>query len=559
MTINLKRNVFEEILKNITEAVVITDTEGIITWINGAFSNLTGYNEEYLIGKNSNILVSDMYGENFYDDLWRKTVKDGKYAGEMWLRTDFKKDKLVYLNTFNIKETNGDIIYTTIIKDMTQSKANEDKIHYLEYVDSLTGLYNRHYFMSKLKNEIHRAKLNDDRLAILYFDLDGFKRVNDTLGHSIGDKLLLSFSNKIKKYIKDIDTLARLGGDEFVVLLSQLKNDANIDKIAKRIISMFEDPFLVDNNKLFISASIGIAVFPDDGNSAEILIRNADIAMYRAKNNKNLIYKRYDQGMQQGIDEQFKLGNDLRGAISRKELELHYQPIIDIETNKIVSAEALLRWNHKNLGSISPNKFIPVAENIGLINKIGEWVLLKACKQNVKWQLQGYRPITICVNISVKQLEKIDFVSTVKNILVETGLHPKYLELEITESISMKNIKEIIEILSQLENLGIKLSIDDFGTGYSSLGQLKNLSISKLKIDRSFISEINEGNNNTAIISAIIAMANNLDLKIVAEGIETYEQLKFLKDNKCQLGQGYLFSKPVNKIKFEDLLKNNKE
>ena len=442
---------------------------------------------------------------------------------------------------------------------MTQSKAKEDKIHYLKYRDSLTGLHNRHYFISKLKNEIYCAKESNERLAILYFDLDGFKRVNDTLGHSIGDKLLFSFANKIKKYIKEIDTLARLGGDEFVVLLSRLKNDTNIDKIAKRIISIFDEPFLVDNNKLFISASIGISVFPDDGNSAEILIRNADIAMYRAKNNKNLIYKRYTHEMQHDIDEQFKLGNDLRSAISRQELEIYYQPIIDIETNNIVAAEALLRWNHNKLGLISPSKFIPVAENIGLINNIGEWVLLEACKQNIKWQKQGYKPIVICVNISVKQLEKPDFVSIVKNILDDTGINAKYLELEITESISMKNIDEIIKILSQLESLGIKLSIDDFGTGYSSLGQLKKLSINKLKIDRSFISEISDTNNSTAIVSAIIALANNLELKIVAEGIETNEQLKFLKDNKCQYGQGYLFSKPINSANFENLLNNSEK
>lgn len=433
----------------------------------------------------------------------------------------------------------------------------ENTIKYLSSRDSLTGLYNREFFIECLNNEISKAQIKEEKFAIIFLDLNGFKKINDTLGHFTGDKILKLISLELMKHIGNTNIISRFGGDEFFILLPSISDAEEVISVAKEIVNIFHEPFIIDKNQMYISTSIGVVIYPENGLSCETLIKNADIAMYKAKEEKKNSIQFFDICMNEEVSEQFTLGNYLHDALKNEEFLLYYQPIIDISTGKMAAAEALLRWNHPKEGFIPPDRFIPVAENMGLICSIGEWVLRTACRQNKQWQDKGYKPIIISVNVSVKQLEQNNFVELVANILNETQLSPEYLELEITESVSASDINNIIRVLNNLKNLGVKLSMDDFGTGYSSLGNLKKLAISKLKIDKSFIDDIDEQENNAEIASAIIALAKNLKLLVVAEGIEVERQLSFLKENSCHMAQGYLFSKPVDCTSFEKLLKES--
>lgn len=452
---------------------------------------------------------------------------------------------------FGIKETEHNNLC-----EITKQRLR-DTIKYLSSTDSLTGLYNREFFIDSLNNEISKAFIKKEKFAIIFLDLNGFKKINDTLGHFTGDKILKLISLELMKYMGDTNLISRFGGDEFVILLPNISNVEEVINVAKEILNIFDQPFTIDKNHMYISTSIGVVLYPENGLNCETLIKNADIAMYKAKENNRNSIQVFDSCMKEEVNEQFILGNYLHDALRNKEFLVYYQPIIDINTGKIAAAEALLRWNHPKLGFIPPDKFISVAENMGLIYSIGEWVLRTACRQNKLWQSEGYNPILISVNVSVKQLEQKNFVELVSNILDETELSPEYLELEITESVSAGDINKIIKVLNNLKDLGVKLSMDDFGTGYSSLGNLKKLAISKLKIDKSFIDDIDEEVNNAEIASAIIALAKNLNLMVVAEGIEVERQLSFLKENSCHMAQGYLFSKPVNCSSFEKLLRDS--
>lgn len=551
-----KLKLFEKVLAKNTEGIVITDREGNIEWVNNAFTNMTGYTSIETIGKNIIKLKSKRYDNVFCKKAWKIILNKGIWSGEI-LNKD--KNGEIYnhlLTAYSIKDEYNNIInFIGIIKDITEKKKKEEKIKYMSFRDNLTDLYNRTFFIYKLDNEI--SKNLNKNLSVLYLDLDDFKNINDTLGHSFGDKVLQEFVIRIKQCVRDVDTVARIGGDEFIILMQQYENKMRYINTANCILNSLRNPIVVNKKKLEISVSIGIAEYPNDGKNAEALIKNAEIAMYKAKENKNIYEKRislYYSDMDEKIKEDFLLSNHIRYAIEKKELSIYYQPIIDISTEKIVGAEALLRWKHPKFGFISPEKFIPIAEKNGLIDKIGSWVLENSCRQNKEWQDKGYSPIKISVNISVNQLRQKSFPKSVFDILRKTNFDSKYLELEITESISAENIKNIEKILHNLEKLGISLSIDDFGTGYSSLGQLKKLPISKLKIDKSFINDIDNEHNNTEIALAIITMAKSLNIKVVAEGIETKRQLEFLKDNKCEFGQGYLFSRPVDSTEFEKIL-----
>ncbi|TCO70041.1 EAL domain-containing protein [Marinisporobacter balticus] len=547
---------FAKALENNTEGIMITDKEGSISWANVAFTQITGYCFDEVIGKNPRILKSDKHTNKFYKQMWDAILKEGKWKGEIFNKHKNGQIYTQWLNIYSIKDENNQIThFTAIISDITERKKKEEKIEYMAFRDALTGLYNRTFFINQLNHEI--SKTQNENIAILFLDLDDFKRINDTLGHSVGDKVLKEVSVIIKKCVREIDWVARIGGDEFMILLSQLQNKTMPSDIANYIINALNEPVRVDKKSLRISVSIGISQYPKDGKDAETLIKNADIAMYKAKENKNTDKKHsmlFHPSMDKEVNQEFLLSNHLRYAIEKKELYIYYQPIVEVHTEKIVAAEALLRWKHPEFGLISPEEFIPVAEKTGLINEIGKWVLKNACIQNKRWQNQGYSSLTICVNISVNQLKQKEFPQLVGNILNEINFDPKYLELEITESISTENVENIENILYDLKRLGISLSIDDFGTGYSSLAKLRQLPISKLKIDKSFISDIDDQLTNIQIPSAIIAMAKSLNIKVVAEGIETKKQLECLKDLACEFGQGYLLSPPVDKDSFERIL-----
>ncbi len=443
---------------------------------------------------------------------------------------------------------------------------SEQRLHRLAYFDSLTELPNRHFFQEHLQKMISLANRQKLKLGVLFLDLDGFKRINDTLGHHAGDLVLQATGERLRNTLRSSDvftrptttlvgdSLARLGGDEFTVLLSTIGLNEDAATVAERIRLCLSESLTINNQELFTTTSIGIAIFPEDGNTADELLKNADLAMYYAKNSGGNTYRYFSTKMTEIAQRRLAVENNLRRAIERDELDLHYQPQLDLETGKYCGVEALLRWSCKELGQVSPAEFIPLAEDTGLIIGIGEWVLRKACQQIKTWQAQGVALNRVAVNVSVIQLLNKDFPSLVKEVLAETRLEPKILELELTESALVSDEISILNVLHKLKKIGVQLAIDDFGTGYSSLSRLKNFPIDCLKIDQSFVGEIGENLVNTSIVSAIIAMAEGMDVKVIAEGVETEVQLAFLKKKQCSEVQGYFLSRPLPAMQAEEFL-----
>lgn len=449
------------------------------------------------------------------------------------------------------------------LRNTLAAKAYQDR---LTYYDMLTGLPNRRMFMDRLVWSLQHAKRHDKSAAVLHVDLDRFKQINDTLGHRVGDSLLHGVGQRLVQCVRAIDTvkalnvqdsqtsLSRFGGDEFTILLPDLARAEDAAHVARRILTALEEPFYIEAHEIFVTPSIGIAVFADDGEDAETLLKHADIAMYHAKQHGRNTYEFYSRKMNVRSLERLELENQLRRALERDELRLFYQPKVNIRTGQIIGAEALLRWHHPERGMVSPGEFIPLAEETGLIVLLGEWVLTTACKQNKAWQAAGLGCTRIAINVSMRQFDEGKFLQTVHEVLHSSGLDPQYLTLELTESMLMGNAKENVNMLHRLKEMGVKLSIDDFGTGYSSLSYLKQFPLDELKVDRSFVSEIQPEVDDAPLVTAIIAMAHGLGLTVVAEGVETECQLAFLRNRGCDEYQGYLCSKPVPEGEFATLL-----
>ena len=440
------------------------------------------------------------------------------------------------------------------IKRKIDSTEIEKKVYY----DQTTGLTNKLLFNDRLQQSMHDAKRNKTQIAILFIDLDNFKYVNDSMGHSAGDKLLKLVSVRLKKALRKTDTISRWGGDEFTIILPKIKDFNDIRILCKRILNKDLNNIVVDNQELRITASIGIAIYPQDGEDVETLVKNADAAMYRAKDKGKNRYSFFKPEMNKEITERISNENNLFKAIQKEEFLLLFQPQIDLKTNKIIGFESLIRWNSPDKGVLSPYKFIPIAEETDLIIPLGEWVIRETCKQNKKWHNMGVT-LTCAVNISAKQFLRSNLVNLIKDILNETQLDPKYLELELTETILMEDIEKTVNILNRLKKMGVKISIDDFGTGYSSLSYLKQFPIDTLKIDQSFISPINADfiDKNFTIANIVIDLGHKLGMKVIAEGVETEGQIKFLKKYACDKIQGYIISEPVNEIEFNLLLKKD--
>jgi diguanylate cyclase (GGDEF)-like protein len=459
-------------------------------------------------------------------------------------------------------------LYYVVVIMIKKRKASENEIKYLAYFDSLTTLPNRASFKGRLRLALDEAEKKDITGAVLFMDIDEFKRINDTLGHDVGDELLKQVSTRLTlqmrqgdaislssgKEIKDIVT--RLGGDEFTILLTDIKNKKSAGLVANRILEHISQPFNLNDHEVYVTSSIGIAVFPRDGADVDKLLKYADTAMYHAKSMGKNNYQFYNEKMSFQNEKRLDLEEKLHQALEKNEFKLYYQPQIDAKTNKIVSAEALIRWQQSELGMIMPNDFIPLAEETGQIFKIGEWVINEACRQNKQWQMQGLEKIRIAVNLSGLQFMQDDLCETINAVLVDTELKPECLELEITESIMMRNIDQTISIIKNFTDMGISVSVDDFGTGYSSLSYLKKFPLESLKIDRSFVMDIPDDTDDMMITSAIISMAKSLKLKVIAEGVENKGQIEYLKKHDCDLMQGYYFSRPVPADEFEKLLKN---
>ena len=451
--------------------------------------------------------------------------------------------------------------------DITIQKRAEEQIAQMAYFDVLTNLPNRYLFKDRLNQAILYAEKYKKLLAIIYLDLDEFKRVNDTFGHNFGDKILQAVSDRLEKSIRKIDTLsriegdglettvARLGGDEFTILLRELKENKDASRVAQRIIDLFSQPFHIENRLIFITTSIGMALYPNDGQDVDTLLKNADTAMYHAKEKGRNHFQFFSEHMNIEVLERFSMENSLRNAADKKDFQLYYQPQFDSSTGRIIGVEALIRWMHPEKGMLLPDTFIPISEDSGLIMPIGSWVLRTACEQNKAWQIEGFPPIYVTVNISSIQFRQKNFLESVAQTLLDTGLEPQYLELELTESILMEPTETTFNTLNELKATGVRIAIDDFGKGYSSLGYLKRLPIDTLKIDRSFVHDIISNPDDRAIVRAIISLARSLNLKVIAEGVETHEQLSYLQEQGTDGIQGFLLSEPITPNSFTQLLK----
>ena len=463
---------------------------------------------------------------------WRLIHKNGE---ERWLAA---LGNPLFNHEGQLVKLNG------VARDITYRKQMEEKLHTMAFYDHLTGLPNRNLLHEQITQSLSQSKQTQRKIAIMLLDLDRFKIINDTLGHTFGDLLLKEVSNRMSRFITDHSIVSRYGGDEFIIF-QENASYYEASSLAEDIIREFSDPIFVNGKPFFISTSIGISLYPLNGDSSDILIKNADAAMYAAKENGGNGYQFYNSTLDEKNKKIMRIESGLREALENREFTLVYQPQVHLDSGHIVGAEALLRWESPEYGFISPADFIPVAEKTGLIVQIGEWVLETACKQNKKWQQEGFPPIPIAVNVSGYQLQQSHFLSLVKRLLEDLDLDPAYLEIEITESV-VQNKEQAIQQLHELKALGVKISVDDFGTGYSSLSYLQHLPIDKLKIDKSFVDDITQNSSGRAIVQTIINMGNNLSFNVTAEGIENEQQVAFLKENHCYFGQGYYFHRPLS-------------
>jgi diguanylate cyclase (GGDEF)-like protein/PAS domain S-box-containing protein len=483
----------------------------------------------------------------------------------IWLGVPLKaKDRIIGVMTVqsyseSVTYTQKDLEFMEYISNqialVIERKRTEETINHMAYYDVLTDLPNRVLYNDRLSNALSNARCRQELLAVLFIDLDRFKNVNDSLGHALGDKLLQSVSKRLSGCLRECDTIARVGGDEFTILLPMLNHVEDAAKISQRLLDIMETPFYCDGYEFNITTSIGISIYPYDGEDVENLLKNSDTALYRAKERGRNNYQLYNPSMNASSLKLMSLENDLRKALERDEFIIHYQPQINIETGMITGMEALLRWNHPELGIIFPADFISLAEETGLIIQIDEWVLRNACRQNKAWQEMGYAPLKLAVNISSRQFQQHKLCSLVEGILHETGLNSRFLELELTESMVMHNAYYALSVLNKLKHMGINIALDDFGTGYSSFGYLKRFPVDTLKIDKTFIRDVAADDNNGVITTAIIALAHSMKRNVVAEGVETHEELEFLKKHGCNKIQGNLIGSPVSSKEFEALLK----
>lgn len=546
------------VFESTAEGVVVTDENKVIVAVNDSFLNITGYKKYELIGQVPSIFKSATHSDEFYNDLWQTLNSTGHWKGDVM---DRRKDGQLFpaRQTISVVKRNDGSIshYVFIMSDITLQKNSQDKLDFLAHHDPLTSLSNRVLFQERLGQAIKKARRNETRVAVIFVDLDRFKNVNDTLGHAIGDKLLISVAERLSMQKRKTDTVARLGGDEFVFLLDEVAKPRDLAHFCEKLIDTFKKPFVIDEYDLHLTLSIGICIFPGDGEDVDSLIKNADTAMYRVKEKGKNGYHFFTRELSEQVAAKLTLENNLRKAIETQQFELFYQPQFSLTENKLVAAEALIRWNHPELGLIMPDKFIPLAEETGIILQIGKWVINEASRQLNTWRKNGLDLDHISVNVSGIQIERGNTVTQISTVLKKYQLNGNDLEIEITESTIMNDLEQAIEILGQLKELGLSIAIDDFGTGYSSLGYLKKLPIDKIKIDRSFVQDIDSDKDDKALVLAVIAMAKNLQLEVVAEGVETKVQHDLLVAHECEYSQGYLYARPLPASQFEALLKKN--
>jgi diguanylate cyclase (GGDEF)-like protein/PAS domain S-box-containing protein len=550
---NLK--LYATLFTSATEGMVITDARARILIANPAFTTITGYNLDEVRSRPPSLLASGRHAPTFYHDMWKALERRGKWQGEIWNRRRNGEVYPEWLSISTVRDGGGNIThYIGVFSDTTERKRTEDHIQHLSHFDPLTNLPNRLMMQARLNEAITQSRRINCHTAVLFLNLDRFRNINDTLGNELGDALLQQVAHRSRSQLRDTDTASRLGGDEFVFILPDINLPQDVATIARKLLASVGRPYQLGEHDITITASIGIAISDTDGSTAAELLRNADAAMSRAKEDGRNNFCFYSADMNTSTLGDLLLENQLRGAIEHNELELYYQPKVDAHTGILQSAEALLRWHHPEHGMIPPDRFIRLAEESGLIVPIGEWVLRTACQQIRSWREAGLPVVPIAVNLSAQQFLQNDLPVLVREALAEASLTPELLELELTESMLMRNVERTVDMLARLREMGVWLSIDDFGTGYSSLSYLKQFEVNVLKIDKSFVSDIHNADADGKIAIAVIGLAHALSLKVVAEGVETEEQRIFLLDHGCDLFQGYLFSRPLPASSFASKL-----
>lgn len=537
----------DDFLRNTSMSVIITKEDKTITYVNPSTVKMTGYKKEELIGKSIDILTLKNHNKKNYRIFKQTIQKKNLWEGEVWNRRKNGEPFLAKRSIIKkVDEKTNTTSFIILSIDITELKTKEEQYNNLLYKDILTGLPNKHVFREIVGSNIKKAQKERRKIAITFFDVSRFHKVIESFGYLVGDGLLKEISRRLKWILQDETHLTRFQRDLFAFCFTNIKDENDIARQLDAITQNFKRiPFIVEGQEIFISLNMGVSIFPTDGSDIKELLQKADIALSKARETNNGTYQFYTTDLNVRTFEKLVMETNLRKAIHNNEFILHYQPQVNIQTGKVVGVEALVRWNHPELGIVPPNKFISLAEETGLIHPITDWVLEEACKQNKKWQDLGYEPITMAVNISTIQFKEDNFVGKIKRILMETNLNPIYLDIEITESALIKNIEEAIFKLKKLKQLGVKISIDDFGAGYSSLNYLAKLPLDTLKIDRSFIKDMDLNKEHKTITSTIIHLAHALGMDIVAEGVDSKEQLEFLKKQNCEYYQGYFFSRPV--------------
>jgi diguanylate cyclase (GGDEF)-like protein/PAS domain S-box-containing protein len=535
----------KKVIENTNDGIIVTDSNGNILLANPAFEVVTGYSAEEVIGKNPKFLQSGLHNDEFYRKMWKEILTNGFWQGEIWNKRKDGELFAEWLIISSLKDSNGKIThYVAVFSDITEHKRNIEQLRKLAHYDLLTGVPNRYLFTKRLESLIKTSRRYNQQFAILFLDLDRFKNVNDTLGHHAGDILLQKVAQRLKRILRKKDTIARIGGDEFIIILPNLKHIREAIQTAEMIIESLKASFSLNGQEVYISTSIGISFYPYDGEDIESLIRNADRAMYQAKKSGRNHFELYYNDLYINDKQTLKLENALRKALKRNEFVLYYQPQVSTRTKEICGIEALLRWKNPELGFVSPGEFIPLAEESGLINPISEWVLMQACEDLKKLHLD-YPHLKMSINISPIYFQQTEFVRNLQYTIERSNINARFLELELTESTIMPNAQQSIEQLVKLKQLGVKIAIDDFGTGFSSLSYLHRFPIDILKIDQSFIKNLSSYQDDASIVNAIITMAHNLRISVIAEGVETEKQFKFLQKQGCEYVQGYYIAKPL--------------
>ncbi|WP_202711041.1 EAL domain-containing protein [Sporosalibacterium faouarense] len=540
-----EKNINSKILDNASMITIMWDLDMNLFEFNKFAQEITGFSKEELAGKKwIDKIIPEEEREIIIDNFDK--MKSNKLISKVKKQLICKNgERIDVLWNYSLINDDSKVILVSMGMDITKQEQVEEQLYYLAHYDELTGLPNKNLLNIELNGILSEKEDQEAKLALLYIDLDNFKHINDTLGHDSGDTFLKYVGNQLSTHINKPDIVARIGGDEFAIILTNVSSSEDITIKINEILDLFRKPFLVNGYEFFVSLSIGVAVFPEHGQDINTLLKNADVAMFKSKEYKNSQYTFFTTWMQNEMEDYVELDRELRYAINNKEFQLHYQPQIDLKTGFVTGVEALVRWIHPKKGLIPPDKFIPFAEESGIIDDITEWVLENAIKQKKEWEKQGYIPIKMGINLSSKCFHRNNLVEKVSGIIKREGISYEEVELEITETAAMDNIDNSIKVLNNMKELGIKIALDDFGIGFSSLNYLKKLPIDVLKMDRGFVNNVTNEKDDEAIANSIIQLAHKLDITVVAEGIETNEQLQFLSENNCDVGQGYLFSKPL--------------